>query len=128
MKIKSRVKSLSKGSNPKKDVLPPTLNLKESTTVPLSSVLPTSSNFEDDQDGSDDFDAPEETYEPPKPVWKKNGKLEPYNIPTTDDKLRRPNGQTQTKWNEIPRNSHSDDDLSALLQVTTSRRLIVVIC
>lgn len=116
LRYADRVKSLSKGSNPKKDVLPPTLNLKESTTVPLSSVLPTSSNFEDDQDGSDDFDAPEETYEPPKPAWKKNGKLEPYNIPTTDDKLRRPNGQTQTKWNEIPRNSHSDDDLSALLQ------------
>lgn len=116
------MKSLSKGSNPKKDVLPPTLNLKESTTLPLSSVLPTSSNFEDEQDGSDEFDALEETYEQPKPVWKKNGKLEPYSIPTSEDKLRRPNGQTQTKWKEMPkaesRSSHSDDDLSALLQVT----------
>ncbi|GMN37234.1 hypothetical protein TIFTF001_006639 [Ficus carica] len=120
LRYADRVKSLSKGSNPKKDVLPPTLNLKESTTVPLSSVLPTSSNFEDEQDGSDEFDAPEETYEQPKPVWKKNGKLEPFSIPTSEDKLRRPNGQTQTKWKEMPkaesRNSHSDDDLSALLQ------------
>ena len=44
----SRVKSLSKGNASKKDVLSSTLNLKESTTVPLSSVLPVASTFEDD--------------------------------------------------------------------------------
>ncbi|PON88463.1 Kinesin-like protein [Trema orientale] len=118
LRYADRVKSLSKGSNLKKDILPPTINLKESTTVPLSSVLPTSSTFEDEQAESEDFDAPEETYEPPKPLWKKNGKLESYAISTSEEKLRRPNGQT--KWKDMPkvdsRNSHSDDNLNALLQ------------
>ena len=116
-----RVKSLSKGNNSKKDVLPPSLNIKESTTVPLSSILPNSSTYEDELDESDEFDTPEETYEQqPKPSWQKNGKLEPsYNIPTFEEKLRRPNGQTT--WKDMPkadsRISHPDDDLSALLQV-----------
>ncbi|PON34977.1 Kinesin-like protein [Parasponia andersonii] len=118
LRYADRVKSLSKGSNPKKDILPPTINLKESTTVPLSSVLPTSSTFEDEQAESEDFDAPEATYELPKPLWKKNGKLESYAISTSEEKLRRPNGQTN--WKDMPkvdsRNVNSDDDLNALLQ------------
>lgn len=112
-------------------MLPSTLNLKESTTVPLSSVLPTGSTFEDDvtdtwpeQVEREDFDALEESYEQQaKPLWKKNGNQEPYNISMSEDKFRRPNGQT--KWKDLPkvdsRNSHSDDDLNALLQVNTSR-------
>ena len=119
----SRVKSLSKGNTSKKDVLSSTLNLKESTTVPLSSVLPAASSFEDDawaeQDERDDFDASEEdSYELEKPIWKENGKLEPYNF-ISEDKIHKPNGQT--KWRDMPKsnlkNSHSDNDLNVLLQV-----------
>lgn len=122
------MKSLSKGNNPKKDMLPSTLNLKESTTVPLSSVLPAAPTYEDDitdtwpdQAEREDFDDSEESYEQAKPSWKKNGKQEPYNISISEDKFRRPNGQT--KWKNLPkvvsRNSNSDDDLNALLQVNT---------
>ncbi|KAJ0006880.1 hypothetical protein Pint_29801 [Pistacia integerrima] len=121
LRYADRVKSLSKGNNPKKDILSSTINLKESTTVPLSSVLPTASTYEDDTDAwpdqneRDDFDASEDSYEPEKPVWKKNGKLEPFNLPT-EDKLRKPN--VQTKWKEQPKsgfkNSNSDDELNAL--------------
>lgn len=67
----------------------------------------------------DDFDASEETYEQGKPLWKKNGKLESYNLSTSDDKIRKPSGLT--KWKDLPKfeskNSHSDDDLNALLRV-----------
>ncbi|XP_030970859.1 kinesin-like protein KIN-13B isoform X1 [Quercus lobata] len=123
LRYADRVKSLSKGNNPKKDILSSTFNLKESTTVPLSSVP--ASNFEDDiidswpeQTERDDFDATEESYEQGKPLWKKNGKLEPFNLSTSEDKIRKPNGQT--KWGDLPKvepkKSHSDDDLSALLQ------------
>jgi kinesin family protein 2/24 len=122
-----RVKSLSKGNTSKKDVLSSTLNLRESTTVPLSSVLPVASAYEDDandawaeQDERVDFDASEEeSYEQEKAIWKENGKLEPYNLSISEDKIQKPNGQT--KWRDMPKsnlkNSHSDNDLNALLQV-----------
>ncbi|KAJ6427400.1 hypothetical protein OIU84_022905 [Salix udensis] len=125
LRYADRVKSLSKGNTSKKDVLSSTLNLKESTTVPLSSVLPAASTFEDDandawaeQDERDDFDASEEdSYELEKPIWKENGKLEPYNF-ISEDKIHKPNGQT--KWRDMPKsnlkNSHSDNDLNVLLQ------------
>ena len=65
----------------------------------------------------DEFSPPEEYYEPVKPSLKKNGKIEPYGV--TDDKLKKPNGQI--KWKDLPKvepkTEHSDDDLSALLQV-----------
>ncbi|XP_062155443.1 kinesin-like protein KIN-13B [Alnus glutinosa] len=123
LRYADRVKSLSKGNNPKKDVLSSTFNLKESTTVPLSSVP--ASNFEDEVSDSwpeqterDDFDASEESYEQGKPLWKKNGKLEPCNLSTSEDKIRKPN--VHTKWKDLPKveskNSHLDDDLNALLQ------------
>ncbi|KAJ4843570.1 Kinesin-like protein KIN-13B [Turnera subulata] len=126
LRYADRVKSLSKGSTSKKDILSSTLNLKESTTVPLSSGLPVTSTFEDDvtetwaeQDERDDFEASEDSYEQEKPTWKDNGRLETYSLPTTEDKLRRPNGQA--KWKELPpksdfKNAHPDDDLNALLQ------------
>ncbi|XP_011001609.1 PREDICTED: kinesin-13A-like isoform X1 [Populus euphratica] len=126
LRYADRVKSLSKGNTSKKDVLSSTLNLKESTTVPLSSVLPVASVYEDDandawaeQDERDDFDASEEeSYEQEKPIWKENGKLEPYNLSISEDKIQKPNGQT--KWRDMPKsnlkNSHSDNDLNALLQ------------
>lgn len=125
LRYADRVKSLSKGNAPKKDMLSSTLNLKESTTMPLSSVLPSISTFEDDitnawveQDERDDFDASEDSFEQEKPVWKENGKVESYNLLTAEDKIRKPNGQA--KWKDLSKsdfkNSHSDDDLNALLQ------------
>ncbi|CAK7356686.1 unnamed protein product [Dovyalis caffra] len=126
LRYADRVKSLSKGNTSKKDVLSSTLNLKESTTVPLSSVLPVASTFEDDandawaeQDERDDFDASEEdSYEQEKPIWKENGKFEPHNLSIPEDKIQKPNGQT--KWRDMPKsnlkNSHSDNDLNLLLQ------------
>ncbi|EEF46477.1 kinesin-like protein KIN-13B [Ricinus communis] len=125
LRYADRVKSLSKGNTSKKDILSAPLNLKESTTMPLSSVLPTSSNIDEDitdawaeQDERDDFDASEDSYEQEKPIWKENGKVESFSLSTSEDKLWRPNGQT--KWKDLSKsdlkNSHSDDDLSALLQ------------
>lgn len=121
--LQTRVKSLSKGNNSKKDVLTSNVNLKESSTVPLSSV--TGSAYEDrttdgwpDENEGDDFSPPEEHYEQVKPSLKKNGKLDSY--ATTDDKLKKPSGQI--KWKDIPKVepqiTHAEDDLSALLQVS----------
>lgn len=121
-----RVKSLSKGNNPKKDILASTLNLKESTNVPVSSFLPTASAFEDDlndtwpvQVEKQEYDQSEEIYDDPKTSWKRTGKLQQYNVSTSEDKVRKPNGQS--KWTGMPkfqsRNSNSDDDLNVLLQV-----------
>ncbi|GLU22207.1 hypothetical protein SLE2022_382990 [Rubroshorea leprosula] len=125
LRYADRVKSLSKGNNPRKDVLSSTLNQKESTTLPLSSVLPTASLVEDDitntwpeQNERDDPEASEDSYEPEKPMWKKNGKPNPYSFSSSEDKVRKPSGQT--KWKGLPKsdvkNSSSDDDLNALLQ------------
>lgn len=60
LRYADRVKSLSKGSNPKKDLSASTLNLRESTAVPLSSGLPTmstlaSNNFENASNGTNRF-------------------------------------------------------------------------
>ncbi|KAL1077122.1 hypothetical protein V6Z11_D10G075500 [Gossypium hirsutum] len=125
LRYADRVKSLSKGGNSKKDVLSSTMNLKESTAQPLSLGLPTASTFEDDindtwpdQNERDDFNAPEDSFEQEKLMWKKNGKLDQYGFSTAGNKLRKPNGQT--KWKEPVRSdikhSKSDDDLNALLQ------------
>ncbi|XP_038999833.1 kinesin-like protein KIN-13B [Hibiscus syriacus] len=126
LRYADRVKSLSKGGNPKKDVLSSTLNLKESAAQPLSSVSATaSSSFEDDindtwpdQDERDDFEASEDTFEQEKVMWKKNGKRDQYNFSTLENKLPKPIGQK--KWKEPVRSnfkhSNSDDDLNALLQ------------
>ncbi|XP_058074390.1 kinesin-like protein KIN-13B isoform X1 [Magnolia sinica] len=46
LRYADRVKSLSKGNNSKKDLQSATLGLRDSTTVPLSSVLPTVSTFD----------------------------------------------------------------------------------
>ena len=122
------MKSLSKGGNSKKDILSSTLNLKESTNMPLSSVLPVATTYEDDmtdtwpdQTERDEFDVSEEFYEQEKPSWK-NGRVEPYHISHLEDKNRKANGQT--KWKEPSKFetkiSHSDDDLNALLQARTT--------
>ncbi|PPR97441.1 hypothetical protein GOBAR_AA23229 [Gossypium barbadense] len=120
-----RVKSLSKGGNPKKDALSSSLNLKESTARPLSSVLPPALTSEDcindtwpDQNERDDVATSEDSYEPEKLMWKKNGKPDQYNFSISEDKLQKPNGET--RWKEPLRSdfkhSKSDDDLNALLQ------------
>ncbi|KAK8305650.1 hypothetical protein V6Z11_D03G076200 [Gossypium hirsutum] len=130
LRYADRVKSLSKGGNPKKDALSSSLNLKESTARPLSSVLPTALTSEDyindtwpDQNERDDFAASEDSYEPEKLMWKKNGKPDQYNFSISEDKLRKPNGET--RWKEPLRSdfkhSKSDDDLNALLQVILER-------
>ncbi|CAN0878244.1 Kinesin-like protein KIN-13B [Linum grandiflorum] len=126
LRYADRVKSLSKGNNmSKKDVLSSTVNLKESTAVPLSSLLPAGSSPEDDAiDGwadqyeGDDFEESEE-YEQEKPGRRENGKVEVYNPPVLEDKFRKSN-TVQTKFKELPKaslkKSDSDDDLSSLLQ------------
>lgn len=127
LRYADRVKSLSKGNNPKKDVLSSTTNLKESTTLPLSSVASNASNFEEDittswpeQTGGDDYDVSEEFYEPEKAQWKRNnGKLESLNRAASEEKLQKLYF-AQTKRKDQQRsdanNSHFNDDLDALLQ------------
>ncbi|KAK6148852.1 hypothetical protein DH2020_016377 [Rehmannia glutinosa] len=123
LRYADRVKSLSKGNNSKKDVLSSTSNLKESMAQPLSSVLPPASTLEDDtgdswpeQTDREEYD--DDFYEPEKPTWKKNTKVESYNFSNMDDKMKRANGQS--KWMEPPRaemkHSNSDDNLNALLK------------
>ncbi|XP_020202819.1 kinesin-like protein KIN-13B [Cajanus cajan] len=121
LRYADRVKSLSKGNISKKDVMTSNVNLKESSTVPLSSV--TGIAYEDrmtdgwpDENEGDDFSPPEEHYEQVKPSLKKNGKVDSY--ATTEDKLKKPSGQI--KWKELPKvepqTTHAEDDLNALLQ------------
>ncbi|KAG5619162.1 hypothetical protein H5410_018986 [Solanum commersonii] len=123
LRYADRVKSLSKGNNSKKDVSSSTFNLKESTTLSFSAVVPSTSTFEDDtrdswpeQTDKDEYD--EDFYEQEKPMWKKNEKLDGYTISNSEDKMKRANAQT--KWKEPPRTeakySNSDDDLNALLK------------
>ena len=120
-----RVKSLSKGNGSKKDVSSSTMNLRESTKIPLSSALPTPSNYEDDvnemwTEENDEFDASD--YEQEKQMWKKNVKPEPsYNVMAQE---RIPKPSIPVKSRDMPRpdmkKSNSDDNLNALLQVTFS--------
>ncbi|XP_016549534.1 kinesin-like protein KIN-13B, partial [Capsicum annuum] len=120
---KLRVKSLSKGNNSKKEVSSSTVNLKESTTLSYSAVVPSTSIFKDDtgdswpeQTDKDEYD--EDFYEQEKPIWKKNEKLNGYNISNAKDKMKRANARI--KWKEPPRTeakySNADDDLNALLK------------
>ncbi|KAL1814426.1 hypothetical protein DCAR_0518563 [Daucus carota subsp. sativus] len=122
LRYADRVKSLSKGN--KKDTSSSTLNLRESTTIPLSSSLPRVSTYEDDiadswpeQADGEDYDASEEFYEPEKPTWKKNMKPEVSSY-ASEDKMRRFSGQTKLKEPAKfdTKNSHPDDDLNALLK------------
>lgn len=121
------MKSLSKGNNSKKDTISSsTINLKASTTLPLSSLSQHGTTLEDDigdswpdDDYREDYDIPEEFQEPEKPSWKKNGKVDVYSISNSDDKVKRANGQTKLK--DPPKfetkTSKGDDDLNALLKV-----------
>lgn len=120
------MKSLSKGNSKKDPLSSSTINLKASTTLPLSSILQHGTTFEDDIGDSwaenadrEDYDIPEEFQEPEKPLWKKNGKVDFYSMSSSDDKVKRANGQT--KFKDPPKfetkKSQGDDDLSALLKV-----------
>ncbi|KAF8400781.1 hypothetical protein HHK36_014083 [Tetracentron sinense] len=80
----------------------------------------------------EDSDFFEETYEQDRNSWKKNGKLETYQISSAlQDKMRK--AVTRTKWKDQSdfdaNTSHQDDDLSALLKeeedlVTAHRRQV----
>ncbi|XP_057773041.1 kinesin-like protein KIN-13B [Salvia miltiorrhiza] len=122
LRYADRVKSLSKGNNSKKDVFSSISNLKELMVQPLSSFTPPASSFQDDtgdswpeQTDREEYD--EDFHEPEKPS-QKNAKAESYSFSSSDDKLKRANGQS--KWMEPPKaetkRANSDDDLTALLK------------
>ncbi|KAI4324742.1 hypothetical protein MLD38_030199 [Melastoma candidum] len=127
LRYADRVKSLSKGSNPKKDGVCSSLSLKESTTVPLSSTATSTANFDDEMNRSwleqngDDYDVSEEFYEPeiaPQPK-KNNGKQEPGSFATlAETKFQKPN--PQLKRVDLQKanlnTTHMEDHLDALLQ------------
>ena len=119
------MKSLSKGNIVKKDTFSSTLNLKESTTGPLTSALPSGTMFENEpawvgQNERDEVDVSEEIFDQRKPSWKKNGKLEPYRTSVAVENVHN-KYNNQPKWKDMPKaeshNSNSDDDLNELLQV-----------
>ncbi|XP_024969560.1 kinesin-like protein KIN-13B [Cynara cardunculus var. scolymus] len=119
LRYADRVKSLSKGN--KKDAI----NLRESTTVPLSSAILPVSPYEDgtidswpNQPDEDDYDTTEEFSEPEPPSWKNSGKFETQSFSNGQDKIKRTNGQTKLKEPSKPasRNWNPDDDLNALLK------------
>lgn len=118
------MKSLSKGNNVKKDTFSSTLNVKESTTGPLTSALPSGTMFENEpawvgRTEREEVDVSEESFEQRKPLWKKNGKLEPYRTSVAVENGHKSNNQV--KWKDMLKadshNSNSDDDLNDLLQV-----------
>ncbi|KAF9615662.1 hypothetical protein IFM89_025912 [Coptis chinensis] len=145
LRYADRVKSLSKGNTSKKDPLLSTLNIRESTTLPLFSVLPTGSTFDSnfndvqneqnrfgwskqvERDGisnhvdrvssgrEEDFDFSEE-FEPEKPSGK-NSKQDTFRIPPLEEKRRK--SDSQTNWKDLQdydNNSSADDDLNELLK------------
>ncbi|XP_022149599.1 kinesin-like protein KIN-13B [Momordica charantia] len=123
LRYADRVKSLSKGNNVKKDTFSSTLNLKESTTGPLTSALPSGTMFENEpawvgRNERDEVDVSEEILEQRKPLWKKNGKLEPYRTSVAVENVHK--SSNQPKWKDKPKadshNSNSDNDLNDLLQ------------
>ncbi|XP_023514997.1 kinesin-like protein KIN-13B [Cucurbita pepo subsp. pepo] len=124
LRYADRVKSLSKGNIVKKDTFSSTLNLKESTTGPLTSALPSGTMFENEpawvgQNERDEVDVSEEIFDQRKPSWKKNGKLEPYRTSVAVENVHN-KYNNQPKWKDMPKaeshNSNSDDDLNELLQ------------
>ncbi|KAL9232078.1 hypothetical protein vseg_007224 [Gypsophila vaccaria] len=122
LRYADRVKSLSKGNTQKKDTLLPSANLRESTTVPLSSGLPTmlrdnSSDLWSQPIEKEDYEIQEETYDQPK-FARKNVKVE-SSAYTSEDKISIAKGQA--KWKDVPKVEvksldSDDDDLNDLLQ------------
>lgn len=94
---------------------------------PLSSFMPPASSFEDDTgdywpEQIDKEDCDDDFYETEKPLWKNNVRAESYSVSNIDDKVKRTTND-QSKRVEPPKSgikhSNSDDDLTALLKVTT---------
>nr|GMD76833.1 kinesin-like protein KIN-13B [Ipomoea batatas] len=144
LRYADRVKSLSKGSGPKRE--PPSLsNLRNSIAVPLSSVLPTVSGSEENMgnvsqetsrgnltkqtekepfqhvervpSGRSQFnlaDDQKESRGQEKPSWMVNKKGDSFQISTLEDKMRK-NGHK-----DLPHfgtdNINSEDDLNTLLK------------
>ncbi|RAL41742.1 hypothetical protein DM860_008924 [Cuscuta australis] len=124
LRYADRVKSLSKGNNSKKDVSSSTLNLRESTMLPLNMGVVPSSTYEDDMDNSwlertkkDDYE--DDFYEQDKPISRKNVKVEASSISNPEEKRRRNRDQPK-KWKESLRPEskarNDDDDLNSLLK------------
>ncbi|KMT00805.1 hypothetical protein BVRB_9g220810 [Beta vulgaris subsp. vulgaris] len=123
LRYADRVKSLSKGNNGKKDNMLSSVNLRESTNLPLSSALP--AMLKDSSiDGwpqpveRDEYDIAEETYDQAKISWKKNGKLE-SGVYAPEDKIKTAKGQTKRKDTskvETKNLDSEDDELNDLLQ------------
>ncbi|KAK1360164.1 Peroxidase [Heracleum sosnowskyi] len=120
LRYADRVKSLSKGS--KRETSSSTINLRESTTMLLSSSLPRVSTYENDiadswpEQADGEVYGASEFYEPEKSSLKKNMKSEAFYA--TEDKMRSFSGQTKLK-DPIKidyKISHPDDDLNALLK------------
>ncbi|VFQ66911.1 unnamed protein product [Cuscuta campestris] len=105
LRYADRVKSLSKGgNNSKRDALSSSLNLRESTTMPLSAIVPSVSAYEDDTGPED-----EEPYEREIPLPK-------YDVLTTtisDEKTRKSNHQAKFKE---PKHLASENELNDLLK------------
>ncbi|XP_074275978.1 kinesin-like protein KIN-13B [Silene latifolia] len=122
LRYADRVKSLSKGNGPKKDILLPTANLRESTTLPLSSGTP--AMLKDDSDlwsqptEKEEYEIPDETYDQPKVTRRKNGKVESSTY-ISEEKVSTAKGHT--KWKDVSKVDaksldSDDDDLNDLLQ------------
>ncbi|KAL4589183.1 hypothetical protein LXL04_002088 [Taraxacum kok-saghyz] len=128
LRYADRVKSLSKGN--KKEAINSNVNVKESITVPLTSLPPVSSTYEDDED---DYDTTEELYETEQQQqqqqsWKSNNnnnnnmRSEAYSFSNVQDKNRKVNGQPKVKEQPPPppksesRNWNPDDELNDLLK------------
>lgn len=126
LRYADRVKSLSKGNTSKKEVISTTTNIRESTTISMSSAIPAAPMMKDDVSDAwgqrvqkEEYELPEESYDQVKLPWKKNGgKLDSSGFSTLDDNVRKSNAQAKRK--DQPRyesrNSDSDDDLNGLLQ------------
>ncbi|CAH9122819.1 unnamed protein product [Cuscuta epithymum] len=105
LRYADRVKSLSKGgNNSKRDALSSSLNLRESTPLPLSAVVPSVSTYEDDTGPED-----EELYERDIPI----PKPEAFSTTVLEEKSRK--GNEQPMWKE-PKYLASGNELNDLLK------------
>ncbi|KAK4783937.1 hypothetical protein SAY86_018305 [Trapa natans] len=121
LRYADRVKSLSKGSNARKDVI----NLKESISMPLSSVAPNASNFVEDiihpwtEETADDYDFSVESYGQERQVlMKSSSRMEAFGFSPLQERSQIPNVQNKWTYQQKVNTSsiHVDDDLNALLQ------------
>ncbi|KAE8680979.1 Kinesin-13A [Hibiscus syriacus] len=136
LRYADRVKNLSKGNNSKRDTLSSSSNLRESTALPSASSLPfdtfddiiTVVPFEKNKHGWSD--RIERDASPPfKVVRVPSGKAEGNLAVEYSDFYKGLNGMVMDPSTFDDKNSHSDDDLNALLKeeedlVSAHRRLV----